>query len=103
MTDYADQAPPRRQYDDGAETAGGDKSIGEAIGDVTRDLSLLVQQELALAKAEVRQTTTRAGQTAGMFAGAWLPRSCSCSSCRLPCGSQSATGLGLAGGRSSWL
>ena len=70
MTDYADQAPPRRQYDDGAETAGGDKSIGEAIGDVTRDLSLLVQQELALAKAEVRQTTTRAGQTAGMFAGA---------------------------------
>jgi apolipoprotein N-acyltransferase len=37
---------------------------------VTRDLSVLVQQELALAKAEVRQTATRAGQTAGMFAGA---------------------------------
>jgi hypothetical protein len=70
MTDYADQAPPRRQYNEMPETAGGDKSIGEAIGDVTRDLSLLVQQELALAKAEVRQTTTRAGQTAGMFAGA---------------------------------
>ena len=70
MTDYADQAPPRRQYDDMPETAGEDKSIGEAIGDVTRDLSVLVQQELALAKAEVRQTATRAGQTAGMFAGA---------------------------------
>lgn len=70
MTDYADQAPPRRGYNEMPETAGGDKSIGEAIGDVTRDLSLLVQQELALAKAEVRQTTTRAGQTAGMFAGA---------------------------------
>ena len=37
---------------------------------MTRDLSVLVQQELALAKAEVRQTATRAGQTAGMFAGA---------------------------------
>jgi hypothetical protein len=70
MTDYTDQAPPRRQYGDVAETTGGDKSIGEAIGDVTRDLSVLVQQELALAKAEVRQTATRAGQTAGMFAGA---------------------------------
>jgi hypothetical protein len=69
MTDYAGQAPPRRQYEDVPETASG-KSIGEAIGDVTRDLSVLVQQELALAKAEVRQTATRAGQTAGMFAGA---------------------------------
>ena len=60
MTDYAGQAPPRRQYEDVPETGG--KSIGEAIGDVTRDLSVLVQQELALAKAEVRQTATRAGQ-----------------------------------------
>jgi Putative Actinobacterial Holin-X, holin superfamily III len=63
MTDYPGQAPPRRPYDDMPDTTGGDKSIGEAIGDVTRDLSVLVQQELALAKAEVRQT-------AGMFAGA---------------------------------
>jgi Putative Actinobacterial Holin-X, holin superfamily III len=69
MTDYAGQAPPRRHYEDVPETTSG-KSIGEAIGDVTRDLSVLVQQELALAKAEVRQTATRAGQTAGMFAGA---------------------------------
>ena len=69
MTDYTDQAPSRRQYDDMSETTGADKSVGEAIGDVTRDLSVLVQQELALAKAEVRQTATRAGQTAGMFAG----------------------------------
>ena len=61
---------PRRPYDDMPEATGGDKSIGEALGDVTRDLSVLVQQELALAKAEVRQTATRAGQTAGMFAGA---------------------------------
>jgi hypothetical protein len=70
MTDYADQAPPRRSYSDIPETPAGTKSIGEAIGDVTRDLSVLVQQELALAKAEVRQSAARAGQTAGMFAGA---------------------------------
>ena len=91
MTDYAGPAPPGRQYDDMPETTGADKSIGEAIGDVTRDLSVLVQQELALAKAEVRQTATRAGQTAGMFAVPQLPLSCSCSSCRLPSGWQSAT------------
>jgi Putative Actinobacterial Holin-X, holin superfamily III len=70
MTDYAGQAPPRREYGDVSETTAGTKSIGEALGDVTRDLSVLVQQELALAKAEVRQTVNRAGQAAGMFAGA---------------------------------
>src|SRR5215211_9452834 len=70
MTDYADQAPPRRQYQNPTEADAGNKSIGEAIGDVTRDMSVLVQQELALAKAEVRQSTSRAGQAAGMFAGA---------------------------------
>ena len=70
MTDYADQAPPRRQYQDETESTGGNKSIGEAVGDVTRDMSVLVQQELALAKAEVRQSASRAGQAAGMFAGA---------------------------------
>ena len=76
MTDYAGQAPPRRPYDD-TEATGGDKSIGEALGDVTRDLSVLVQQELALAKAEVRQTATRAGQPPACSPAPQLPRSCS--------------------------
>jgi Putative Actinobacterial Holin-X, holin superfamily III len=70
MTDYADPAPPRREYQDATEAADGTKSIGEALGDVTRDMSVLVQQELALAKAEARQSASRAGQAAGMFAGA---------------------------------
>ena len=70
MTDFAEQALPRHQYPDSPETTAGNKSMGEAIGDVTRDLSVLVEQELALAKAEVRQSATRAGQAAGMFAGA---------------------------------
>jgi hypothetical protein len=68
MTDYTNQAPPRREFQDGPDT--GTKGIGEALSDVTRDLSVLVQQELALAKAEVSQTATRVGQAAGMFAGA---------------------------------
>jgi hypothetical protein len=69
MTDFADQAPTRREYQNEPETAE-TKSVGEALADVTRDLSVLFRQELALAKAEVRQSTSRAGQAAGMFAGA---------------------------------
>jgi hypothetical protein len=68
MSDYTNQAPPRREYQDAPDTAG-TKSIGEALGDVTRDLSVLFEQQVALAKAEVRQTANRAGQAAGMFAG----------------------------------
>ncbi|MFC0459383.1 phage holin family protein [Arthrobacter liuii] len=45
-------------------------SIGELLGDVTRDLSTLMRQEVELAKAELKQTTTRAGKGAGMLAGA---------------------------------
>jgi hypothetical protein len=71
MTDYTRPAPPQREYLDAPpETMGGTRSIGEAFSEVTRDLSVLVQQELALAKAEVRQAATRAGQAVGMFAGA---------------------------------
>ena len=97
MTDYAGQAPPRRDYDDMPEATGGEKSIGEALGDVTRDLSVLVQQELALAKAEVRQTASQRAKPPACSPAPQSPPSCSCSSCRSPCGWQSATELGLAG------
>ncbi|WP_458780829.1 phage holin family protein [Arthrobacter sp. D3-16] len=45
-------------------------SLGELLGDVTRDLSTLMRQELELAKAEVKQSATKAGKGAGMLAGA---------------------------------
>jgi hypothetical protein len=45
-------------------------SIGDLLGQVTRDLSQLVSQEIALAKAEARESATRAGRGAGMLAGA---------------------------------
>ncbi|MEE2530531.1 phage holin family protein [Pseudarthrobacter sp. J75] len=49
-----------------AETA----SLGDLLGDVTRDLSTLMRQELELAKAEMKQTASRAGKGSGMLAGA---------------------------------
>ncbi|MCY1676140.1 phage holin family protein [Pseudarthrobacter sp. SL88] len=49
-----------------AETA----SLGDLLGDVTRDLSTLMRQEVDLAKAELKQSATRAGKGGGMLAGA---------------------------------
>jgi len=45
-------------------------SIGELLGDVTRDLSTLMRQEVELAKAELKQSATKAGKGSGMLAGA---------------------------------
>ena len=52
-------------------SVGGDpRSLGELISGITSDLSTLVQQEIALAKAEATQSAKRAGKGAGMFGGA---------------------------------
>jgi Putative Actinobacterial Holin-X, holin superfamily III len=45
-------------------------SIGELLADVSQDVTTLLRQEVELAKAEVRQSATRAAKGAGMFAGA---------------------------------
>jgi hypothetical protein len=45
-------------------------SLGDLLGDVTRDMSTLMRQEVELAKAELKQTTSRAGKGSGMLAGA---------------------------------
>ncbi|WP_426765442.1 phage holin family protein [Pseudarthrobacter sp. 1G09] len=45
-------------------------SLGDLLGDVTRDLSTLMRQEVDLAKAELKQSATRAGKGGGMLAGA---------------------------------
>ncbi|MBT2519727.1 phage holin family protein, partial [Arthrobacter sp. ISL-28] len=41
-------------------------SLGELLGDVTRDLSTLMRQEMELAKAEAKQSATKAGKGGGM-------------------------------------
>ena len=58
MTDPVD-SPPRQ-------------SVGDLLGDVTRDLSTLLRQEVELAKAEVKAEATKAGKAAGMLGGAGL-------------------------------
>lgn len=45
-------------------------SLGELLGEVTRDMSTLMRQEVELAKVELKQSATRAGKGSGMLAGA---------------------------------
>ena len=47
-----------------------DVSVGQLLGAVTEDLSTLMRQEIALAKAEMTVEAKKAGQAAGMFGGA---------------------------------
>ena len=47
-----------------------DKSLGELVATATKDLSLLVSQEVALAKAELKKEVAHAGKGAGMLGGA---------------------------------
>jgi hypothetical protein len=45
-------------------------SIGELLSDISTDLSTLMRQEVALAKAELTQSAKQTGKGAGMLAGA---------------------------------
>lgn len=47
-------------------------SVGALVSDISADLSTLMRQEVALAKAEVKQSATKAGKGAGMLGGAGL-------------------------------
>ncbi|MCW2547831.1 MAG: hypothetical protein JWN96_2291 [Mycobacterium sp.] len=47
-------------------------SVGELLADVSRDFSTLMRQEVELAKAEVKESATKAGKGVGMFAGAGI-------------------------------
>ncbi|GAB6903604.1 phage holin family protein [Kineosporia succinea] len=50
--------------------SGESPSVGELLGDVTRDLSTLMRQEVELAKAELRQSARQSGRGAGMLGAA---------------------------------
>ena len=64
--DLPSSDPARR----GALEAEDGRSLGEVMGDLTRNVSTLLQQEMALAKAELSQSGKRAGKGVGLFAGA---------------------------------
>jgi Flp pilus assembly protein TadB len=46
------------------------ESLGSLLGEVTKDISTLMRQEVELAKAELKQSATKAGKGAGMYGGA---------------------------------
>ena len=45
-------------------------SLGTLLGEISQDISTLMRQEVALAKAELTQSAKQAGRGAGMFSGA---------------------------------
>ncbi len=45
-------------------------SLGDLLGEVTRDLSTLMRQEVELAKAELKDSAAKAGKGAGLLGGA---------------------------------
>lgn len=47
-----------------------ERSLGELVQLATQNLSLLVSQEIALAKAEIKREVSAAGKGAGLFGGA---------------------------------
>lgn len=56
--------------DDAPRGSGDGRSLGEIVSDVTGDLSRLFQQEVELAKTELKQELTKAGKGAGLLGGA---------------------------------
>jgi hypothetical protein len=60
------QTPPTSQAEIKAETT----SLGDLLAEVSRDISVLMRQEVELAKAELRESTSRAGKGAGLLGGA---------------------------------
>ncbi|GAA1427639.1 phage holin family protein [Microlunatus lacustris] len=53
---------PERQHDE--------LSLGDRFSNVTRDISTLMRQEVALAKAEVSESASKAGKGIGLLVGA---------------------------------
>jgi hypothetical protein len=70
-TAYPATPPTSDQYAAQHEAADvGDSSVGDLIGNVTRDLSTLMRQELALAQAEVKQEVSKTAKGAAAMSGA---------------------------------
>lgn len=47
-------------------------SLGALFNDLTQNVSLLVRQEVELAKTELKESASSAGKSAGMYAGAGI-------------------------------
>ena len=67
MSSKAPMAPPNAVV---AEVSQDDPTIGRLVADASRDLSSLIQNEIALAKSELKVSVKNGGTGAGLFAGA---------------------------------
>ena len=68
---YRASATPETGYETGHEKAES-ASIGELVADVSQGLSTLLRQEIALARAEAKQSVNQAAKAGGKFGGAAL-------------------------------
>lgn len=53
-----------------SEQRAANSSLGELVGEVTRDMSTLMRQELTLAKAELKDSASKSAKGAGLLGGA---------------------------------
>lgn len=53
-----------------SEVKAANTSLGELLSEVTRDISTLMRQEVALAKAELKESATKSAAGAGLMGGA---------------------------------
>jgi hypothetical protein len=69
---YGSAAASRTTLGDAGKPDVASASVGELVGEVSRDLSTLMRQELALAKAEMREEAVKSGKAVGLLGGAGL-------------------------------
>ena len=67
---HSPEDPAVLAADTPAEERAASQSLGDIVGDLTRDFSTLMRDELALAKAEATEQAKHAGKGAGMLGGA---------------------------------
>jgi len=68
MTDFERAAAVSTNAE--AEQKAANNSLGDLLGDLSRDISSLFRQEVDLAKAELTQSAKKAGKGAGFLGGA---------------------------------
>lgn len=54
----------------GSRAEADDRSLGDLVGELTREFSQLVRQEVQLAKTELKEEAAKAGRAAGRLTGA---------------------------------
>lgn len=65
---YSQAVPPPS----GRHTDAADSSLGELFSDLSQNVSVLVRQEVELAKAELKDSARTVGKGAGLYAGAGI-------------------------------